>query len=462
MANYNIIIDNSHFKPFSYKDIMAPYDDYAKDYDAEAERIHKFIDDYGNLNLPTGSNAYREYQDALDQQNKALESFYSQGLNQNTQKELFKAFTFNKGRLSKMKAAAAQVDKMRDAITALGQNAIIGTEIDNPHLIDDILEGKNPTLKHVDRTKVFTLGQQIGKGLQTSMTDHNVSTFTKALKDQYYLATVGKLDYDKILEAALSKLPDDVIEGAQNNQAIQALIKAYESYGNGFSKSGQQQIWDTIGLGVMSGLEPLKSQFMQDRSIEQQVALENLAMERGKYHANYNDPNLTGGADVTIKSDSPLRNRGQGGNTSDKKGLQDARFIRVKAGSHTPVEAGTGLQITETKYPKLYPILCSRLGSYGFPIHLIDHGTDDKSTRTLLSTANDALKNVSSSTIQQYQEEEVSSLGDTADTAINNLMDNINAQGYIIDRSSVVDSRQSGGTPPSTKIPPKTVLGQDT
>ena len=48
MANYNIIIDNNHFKPFSYKDIMAPYDDYAKDYDAEAERIHKFID-YGKF-----------------------------------------------------------------------------------------------------------------------------------------------------------------------------------------------------------------------------------------------------------------------------------------------------------------------------------------------------------------------------------------------------------------------------
>ena len=59
-----------------------------------------------------------------------------------------------------MKAAATQVDKMRDAITALGQDAIIGTEIDNPHLIDDILEGKNPTLKHVDRTKVFIQGSK--------------------------------------------------------------------------------------------------------------------------------------------------------------------------------------------------------------------------------------------------------------------------------------------------------------
>lgn len=443
MANYNIIIDNSHFKPFSYKDIIAPYDDYAKDYDAETERIHKFIDDYGNLNLPTGSNAYQEYQNAIDQQNKALESFYSQGLNQNTQKELFKAFTFNKGRLSKMKAAAAQVDKMRDAITALGQDTIIGTEIDNPHLIDDILDGKNPTLKHVDRTKVFTLGQQIGRGLQTSMTDYNVSTFTEALKNQYYQATIGKLDYNKILDATLSKLSDEVIEGAQNNPAVQALIKAYNSYGNDFSASGQQQIWDTIGLGVMSGLEPPKQQFMQDRSVEQRIALENLAMERGKYHANYNDPNFTGGADVTIKEDSPLRNSGQKGNSDSKKGLQKSRYIKIKGGKGTEVEYGTGLIITNSNYPKLYAVLCNRLSCSGYPINLIETGEGKKATESLVKTAADALDDVSNETIGDYTQGKVSSLGTRADRDVNNLIANINSQGYILDLSESVDSQKS-------------------
>lgn len=443
MANYNIIIDNNHFKPFSYKDIMAPYDDYAKDYDAEAERIHKFIDDYGNLNLPTGSNAYREYQDALDQQNKALESFYSQGLNQNTQKELFKAFTFNKGRLSKMKAAAAQVDKMRDAITALGQDAIIGTEIDNPHLIDDILEGKNPTLKHVDRTKVFTLGQQIGKGLQTSMTDHNVSTFTQALKDQYYLATIGDLKYDEILEAALSKLSDDVIEGAQNNPAVQALIKAYESYGNGFSKSGQQQIWDTIGLGVMSGLEPPKQQFMQDNNIANNIALQQENREQAKFQTDFMYNPAT--EQYELRPDGPTRTRlNNSANNNLNNKTQNSRYVKYINGNASIAQSHTSIMVNDRflleKLSEKYPNI-----SNAKSVSLVSGELNKKQISTLMQDVIDKKNKLDEDELKDYTKNPNASDYTALNKSFNTLCDAIDKLGYIIDKGESYRINYSGG-----------------
>lgn len=443
MANYNIIIDNNHFKPFSYKDIMAPYDDYAKDYDAEAERIHKFIDDYGNLNLPTGSNAYQEYQDALDQQNKALESFYSQGLNQNTQKELFKAFTFNKGRLSKMKAAAAQVDKMRDAITALGQDAIIGTEIDNPHLIDDILEGKNPTLKHVDRTKVFTLGQQIGKGLQTSMTDHNVSTFTKALQDQYYLATIGKIDYNQILEYALKGLSDDEIKEAQNNPAVQALIKAYKSYGNDFSKSGQQQIWDTIGLGVMSGLEPPKQQFMQDNHIANEIAVQQETREQAKFETDFvKNPN-TGLWELRPNGPTQTRLSNSANNNLNNK-VQNSRYVKYTNGNASIAQSHTGLMVKdpflreklEEKYPNI---------SGAQSVSLVAGEVNEKQISTLMQDVINEKNNLDKDALNDYNKNPNASDYADLNNYFNALCDAIDKLGYIIDRGQSYQVQYSGG-----------------
>lgn len=443
MANYNIIIDNNHFKPFSYKDIMAPYDDYAKDYDAEAERIHKFIDDYGNLNLPTGSNAYQEYQDALDQQNKALESFYSQGLNQNTQKELFKAFTFNKGRLSKMKAAAAQVDKMRDAITALGQDAIIGTEIDNPHLIDDILEGKNPTLKHVDRTKVFTLGQQIGKGLQTSMTDHNVSTFTKALQDQYYLATIGKIDYNQILEYALKDLSDDEIKEAQNNPAVQALIKAYKSYGNDFSKSGQQQIWDTIGLGVMSGLEPPKQQFMQDNHIANEIAVQQETREQAKFEADFvKNPN-TGLWELRPNGPTQTRLTNSANNNLNNK-VQNSRYVKYTNGNASIAQSHTSIMVNDKflleKLSEKYPNI-----SNAKSVSLVSGESNKKQISALMQNVIDKKNELDEDELKDYTENPNDSDYAALNKSFNTLCDAIDKLGYIIDRGQSYQVQYSGG-----------------
>jgi hypothetical protein len=49
MANFNLVIDTSNFKPFTYKDIMAPFEDYSKEYTTRRNEINQYMDTYGNL-----------------------------------------------------------------------------------------------------------------------------------------------------------------------------------------------------------------------------------------------------------------------------------------------------------------------------------------------------------------------------------------------------------------------------
>lgn len=300
MANYNLVVDTSNFKPYTFDDMVKPMLLYDKAWDEERERAQKYIDQYGNLNLPSDSKAGRDYQNMLQQQQDAMESFYSGSLKQSMPK-MMRAFDLQRGRGAKLRQAAENYQKYQDKLSALGNDAIIG----NPLTIDDFYTGKPTAIKSISRKEVVQGAAAYATGLVKGLqSDPQFKQVYDGMIAQSWKTPMTNQD---IVDAAMQNYASLSPQNAQRvNMAQQYMQRYMQSLGvdaeHGFNQDAQAQTWNAVTDGFVSAMTN-NTNIQQDTSRQWQLQglevtgkqLENsYAAMRNKYYEN--NPDAFGGS----------------------------------------------------------------------------------------------------------------------------------------------------------------------
>ena len=264
MANFNLVVDTGNFKPLSYNDMIAPLLKYDKDYDQMQERADKFIDMYGNLNLPEDSEVGKAYRSYLEQQNAAVDRFMGEGLVNGAAQDLSRVFMMNKTQVSRMKKAAEEYDEVQKNISRLGSDAIVGTQ----PTVDDLYNGKNKQLKYISASGVQEMTRKTFEGLNNALaTDPELKT---AFNGQFVQMTRrGGLSGAE----AVSKILTDYAARHQEYQGLaKQVVDGMNSIYNSTQaetftdESAKRRVWDNIGLGAMQAIQAPTYDFQADRN----------------------------------------------------------------------------------------------------------------------------------------------------------------------------------------------------
>ena len=317
MANYNIVVDTSNFKPMSYSDMIAPLLLYNKNYDAMEEKASKYIDDYGNLNLPQDSEVGKRYQQYMGQLNDAMQNFYDTGMTNGAPQELRRLFAVNKGDITKIKQAATDYQKYKEKVDTLTANgdAIVG-KISN---IDNFYRGDNEQIHAMSKKDIIAGATNMFAGLDALLAREYGDTTTLndiQNKMQYYMYTHQGISKDKAIEEVLKPLAES------NNPAASMILKQmrmyYDSLGidpKHYDSNAQQQIWNNIGVGLISSIKD-NSQIIENKSVpwdfeRQRIAIEKTRAENDNSNANgyyfdqfYNEPYSKELDDVKIRNNN--------------------------------------------------------------------------------------------------------------------------------------------------------------
>lgn len=274
MANFNLVVDTGNFKPYTFDDIIKPELLYDKAWDEERDRNQKLIDLYGNITLPQGSQASKDYQDITNIQQSAMEDFYNKPLRQ-SMPSMLRAFDLQRGKMAKLKSAADNYQKYQDKVTALGSDAIIG----NPLSIDDFYLGNPTAIKSISRKDTVQGAAAFATGLMKGLqSDPEFKQVYDGLLSQGWKKSITNQD---IIDAVMST--------NAGNKAMQYMKKYYDSLGvntaNGWDKQSQQQVMQAVENGFISALTN-DTQVVNDPSRQWQMT--GLQIEGQKLDNEYN------------------------------------------------------------------------------------------------------------------------------------------------------------------------------
>lgn len=309
MANYNLVVDTSNFKPYTFDDMVKPMLLYDKAWDEERERAQKYIDQYGNLNLPSDSKAGRDYQDMLQQQQDAMESFYSGSLRQSLPK-MMRAFDLQRGKGAKLRQAAENYQKYQDKLSALGNDAIIG----NPLTIDDFYTGKPTAIKSISRKEIVQGAAAYATGLVKGLqSDPQFKQVYNGMIAQSWKTPMTNQD---IVDAAMKSYASLSPQNAEKVSIAQQYMQRYmQSLGvdaqHGFNQDAQAQTWNAVTDGFVSAMTN-NTNIQQDTSRQWQLQgleitgkqLDNeYSSMRNKYYQD--NPDAFGGSSSGHDSNDP-------------------------------------------------------------------------------------------------------------------------------------------------------------
>lgn len=272
MANFNLVIDTSNFKPFTYKDIMAPFEDYSKEYTTRRNEINQYMDAYGNLQLPQGSKINDEYQKYLQEQNEAMDNFYKYGLNAKTGSALTKAFNMRKGSVKKMQEAVKTYQTMQEQKQQYENQGYIVSGLDDADgkSLDDIYYGKRPKFNAVKQDDIYTRAKDIFTGMNEASLNATKGDIAELVKNQYYIYTQKGLNDKEAREMAFSDIGTIMAKAAQENnelasamQQIATSIPSFEKFDN----QSRSKIYKTIGLALLSSARN-KTDVMNDKTMD--------------------------------------------------------------------------------------------------------------------------------------------------------------------------------------------------
>lgn len=166
MSNYSFVV-NSGFKPFSFQEMLIPFEYYRQAFDKAEEQYNDLSDKanafkYLSETLPEDSKARQIYEGYANGFNEQAEDFAQNGLTMTNGSALSsyrKRYAGEIGRLSKADEALQKEIDRRTALSANDPTTLYAT--DNLS-IDDFLDRKRPNDYSVSGDKLYQRGLQIG------------------------------------------------------------------------------------------------------------------------------------------------------------------------------------------------------------------------------------------------------------------------------------------------------------
>lgn len=209
MANYNFVID-SHFKPFSFQEMVAPYMIYKDAYEKAEEKYHSMVDranvfKYLSETLPEKSKARMIYEGFAKDLEEKTRDFLENGLTMGTRSSLTSLRGRIQGEIGQLEKADEKYRedmKVRDSLLASGKQILYANE--NP-TIDDYLPGRKPNKYGISTDALYAAGFDAAK----SASARKYWAGDAGSVMGYYRDWVQRQGYD---EATLSQFESEIRE----------------------------------------------------------------------------------------------------------------------------------------------------------------------------------------------------------------------------------------------------------
>ena len=251
MANFNLVVDTSNFKPFDTSLAMQVLHDYRDAYYKLEDQINKIAEEKGEYVLPESSK-YKGVMDRYNEDYDAAVEDFSKGMNLRNAQAIRNLRRRYYNEISPIRTMVENYNKYNDKLTSLGSDAIVG----NIYQVDDFYGGTTPAINYRSGKQVEADSIKYFSGINNALTQD--PTFRQILGNQYYLETQkGGLDSGNALKAALVEY-NNATNGTYSRE-VQDLINHMnnvmeaESVGD-FSEDAKRQVWNKIASGLVASI----------------------------------------------------------------------------------------------------------------------------------------------------------------------------------------------------------------
>lgn len=272
MANYNLVIDTSNFKPYDmsldYQVLRDYRDTYRRYYDA----MHKIAEEDGQYILPdTPENEeYNAIMNKYREDKKAAMEDFSRGMNLRNIRQLQDIHRRHFEEVVPINKAIESYNKDIDKITALGPDVTIANR-DN-RKISDYYGGVNPGIEYRSNNTIQKVAAGIVQGLDNAlMSDPKVAS---TIAQQYFVLKSQGIDSESALKKILAHNP--ILNNEQGSQDTTVLIDAldniYKQYAFAEGTPENLQIWQNVVAGAIQGIQAPKYQLQANHNFESEAA----------------------------------------------------------------------------------------------------------------------------------------------------------------------------------------------
>ena len=285
MANYNLVVDTSNFKPYDIGPALQILHDYRDAYYKLEDQLNKIAEEKGQYIPPEGTK-YRDTMDRYNQDFAAVVDDFSKGMNLNNRAAIAKMRQRYLEDITPINRAAAAYNKYQDKLTALGPDAIIG----NKSTFDDFYGGLNPEIEYRSAKEIQRTAAGVMQGLDNAL----MRAPEKAgdVAKQYFILRQQGLDGSQALSAILQHNPMDQQTAGGASQLIQALDNVYDTFNkDSFSDDAKNKIWENTVLGAIQGIQAPKYSMQHNQGYLNSAQQYNLdqARKEDKFKYTYDE-----------------------------------------------------------------------------------------------------------------------------------------------------------------------------
>lgn len=272
MANYNIVVDTSNFKPFDMSFTMGILNAYKEQYNRYEDALNKIAEENGMLNLPTPEEGNEEQQRIYNMYQKYLEDF------RNTSDDFAQGMTYRNAPLvaainrryglevKPIKQAVEDFKKFKENKNTLRANKDNIYFAKDPSVYD-FIGGNIPDLVTLNGAKV----QEEAKNVIGNLYSGPLAKDPEFKHLAQGWLTMVENGYDP-----KATLDDFILDyenrhgSTQTNEFKKALNFIYDSYnlGDNWGEEEKRAIWGDVIKGAISGLPKRTNTNIQDRNFE--------------------------------------------------------------------------------------------------------------------------------------------------------------------------------------------------
>lgn len=271
--NFNLVVDTSNFKPFTYQEKVAPLLLYKEAYDKQQEKNEKYAETLAELSPEMFRDAENRQaiQSFWDAFREASNSF-STGMTQENSAALNRLFIMDKPKMKRYQNAI----KLRNEALQRRQNSGDDMVYNTTFAADDFLDMKDANIMGISKEGTFKKGAMVAASVFNMLKDPATSKLIGDIRDGYVkYADQGEDAVQAITKVLLDKAPgDDAPEGVRQafEKIYNGLMRVVDSTGvndpnNRFSQSAKKTITDQALLGFLSAFDQ-KVNYLTDRRLD--------------------------------------------------------------------------------------------------------------------------------------------------------------------------------------------------
>lgn len=252
MANFNLVVDTSNFKPYDISPALQILHDYRDAYYKLDEQLNKIAEEKGQYIPPEGST-YRTTMDKYNQDFSSVVDDFSRGMNMRNAAAVRNLRNRYLEEITPINRAAEAYNKYQDKLTALGPDAIIG----NSRTFDDFYGGKNPAIEYRSAKEIQRTAAGVMQGLDNALM--KAPEQAGDIAKQYFILRQQGLNGQEALTSIIQHNPMNQQTAGDVSQLAKALDDVYNTFSkDSFSDDAKSKIWENTMLGAIQGIQAPK------------------------------------------------------------------------------------------------------------------------------------------------------------------------------------------------------------